>query len=166
MHRLTPTSPPASRPTKPVPTAFRGSVQYWWRALTAATAMWWACRSPKPQPCCANSESLSGSRTQVVNAEILMNLTPTETRVAVVEIGVVQENMIDRTNPRGLVGNIYEGKVVGVLPGMQAGFVGIGLERAAFIHAGKVGKGDSNTPIGQLLHEGQSLVVQVTKDPI
>ncbi|UZK04393.1 ribonuclease G [Venatoribacter cucullus] len=101
-----------------------------------------------------------------MNAEILMNLTPTETRVAVVENGVVQEIFIERSNHRGLVGNIYKGKVVRVLPGMQAAFVDIGLERAAFIHAGEVGKGDSNTPIGQLLHEGQSLVVQVTKDPI
>lgn len=101
-----------------------------------------------------------------MNAEILMNVTPTETRVAVVENGVVQEIFIERSNHRGLVGNIYKGKVVRVLPGMQAAFVDIGLERAAFIHAGEVGKGDANAPIGQLLHEGQSLVVQVTKDPI
>ena len=101
-----------------------------------------------------------------VNAEILMNVTPTETRVAVVENGVLQEIYIERTNHRGLVGNIYKGKVVRVLPGMQAAFVDIGLERAAFIHAAEVGKGDANAPINQLLHEGQSLVVQVTKDPI
>ncbi|WP_320820716.1 ribonuclease G [Thalassolituus sp.] len=101
-----------------------------------------------------------------MNAEILMNVTPTETRVAVVENGVLQEIYIERTNHRGLVGNIYKGKVVRVLPGMQAAFVDIGLERAAFIHAAEVGKGDANTPINQLLHEGQSLVVQVTKDPI
>ena len=101
-----------------------------------------------------------------VNAEILMNVTPTETRVAVVENGVLQEIYIERTNHRGLVGNIYKGKVVRVLPGMQAAFVDIGLERAAFIHAAEVGKGDANAPINQLLHERQSLVVQVTKDPI
>src|SRR5690606_41285719 len=112
MHRLTPTSPPASRPTKPVPTAFRGWVQYWWRALTAATAMWWACRSLKPQPCCANSEFLSGSRTQVVNAEILMNLTPTETRVAAVENGGGQGSFIERSNHRGLGGKSYTGRGV------------------------------------------------------
>src|SRR5690606_41259686 len=155
MHRLTPTSPPANRPTKPVLTAFRGWVQCWWRALTAATAMWWACRSLKPQPCCANSEFLSGSRTQVVNAEILMNLTPTETRVAVVENGVVQEIFIERSNHRGRVGNIYKGKVVRVLPGMQAAAGDIGLERAASIHAGQVGEGDSTAPMGQLLRESQ-----------
>ncbi len=101
-----------------------------------------------------------------MNAEILMNVTPTETRVAVVENGVVQEIFIERTNHRGLVGNIYKGKVVRVLPGMQAAFVDIGLERAAFIHAGEIGTGDAHAPISQLLHEGQSLVVQVTKDPI
>ncbi|MDO6749115.1 S1 RNA-binding domain-containing protein, partial [Gilvimarinus sp. 1_MG-2023] len=99
-----------------------------------------------------------------MNAEILMNITPTETRVAVVENGVLQEIVIERTNHRGLVGNIYKGKVVRVLPGMQAAFVNIGLERAAFIHAAELGHPDSQTPINQLLHEGQSLVVQVTKD--
>ena len=101
-----------------------------------------------------------------VNAEILMNVTPTETRVAVVENGVVQEIFIERTNHRGLVGNIYKGKVVRVLPGMQAAFVDIGLERAAFIHAAEIGEGDAHAPINTLLHEGQALVVQVTKDPI
>ena len=101
-----------------------------------------------------------------VNAEILMNVTPTETRVGVVENGVLQEIFIERENHRGLVGNIYKGKVVRVLPGMQAAFVDIGLERAAFIHAAEIGDGDANTPINQLVQEGQSLVVQVTKDPI
>ena len=106
-----------------------------------------------------------------MNAEILMNVTPTETRVAVVENGVLQEIVIERANHRGIVGNIYKGKVVRVLPGMQAAFVDIGLERAAFIHAAEIGSGDNNhsnanTPINQLVHQGQSLVVQVTKDPI
>jgi len=95
-----------------------------------------------------------------------MNVTPTETRVGVVENGVLQEIFIERENHRGLVGNIYKGKVVRVLPGMQAAFVDIGLERAAFIHAAEIGDGDANAPINQLVHEGQSLVVQVTKDPI
>lgn len=101
-----------------------------------------------------------------VNAEILMNVTPTETRVGVVENGVLQEIFIERANHRGIVGNIYKGKIVRVLPGMQAAFVDIGLERAAFIHAAEIGEGDANAPINQLVHEGQSLVVQVTKDPI
>lgn len=101
-----------------------------------------------------------------MNGEILMNVTPTETRAAVVENGVVQEIFIERSNHRGLVGNIYKGKVVRVLPGMQAAFVDIGLERAAFIHAGEIGAGDAHTPIVQLVHEGQTIIVQVTKDPI
>lgn len=100
-----------------------------------------------------------------MDAEILMNVTPTETRVAVVENGVLQEIFIERTNHVGIVGNIYKGKVVRVLPGMQAAFVEIGLERTAFIHVAELG-GDTNTPISQLLHEGQAIVVQVTKDPI
>ena len=105
-----------------------------------------------------------------MSGEVLINLTPMETRVALVENGVLQEALIERSRRRGIVGNIYKGKVVRVLPGMQAAFVDIGLERAAFIHAHEVTP--SGTPneeqstIGQLLHEGQALVVQVTKDPI
>ena len=105
-----------------------------------------------------------------MSGEVLINLTPMETRVALVENGVLQEALIERSRRRGIVGNIYKGKVVRVLPGMQAAFVDIGLERAAFIHAHEVTP--TGTPsveqstIGQLLHEGQALVVQVTKDPI
>ena len=102
----------------------------------------------------------------MVNAEILMNVTPTESRVAVVENGVLQEIFIERANHRGLVGNIYKGKVVRVLPGMQAAFVDIGLERAAFIHSSEISRDSNNTPINQLVREGQTLIVQVTKDPI
>jgi len=104
-----------------------------------------------------------------MSEEILINLTPMETRVASVENGVLQEVYIERTRRRGIVGNIYKGKVVRVLPGMQAAFVDIGLERAAFIHVAEVAKpsAESDTPsISQLLHEGQHLIVQVTKDPI
>jgi len=101
-----------------------------------------------------------------MKAEILINVTPTETRVTVVENGVLQEVFIEREHLRGLVGNVYKGKVVRVLPGMQAAFVDIGLERAGFIHASDIIGGDSQTPITSLLHEGQKLVVQVTKDPI
>lgn len=101
-----------------------------------------------------------------MNSEILINVTPTETRVAVVENGVLQEIFIERENLRGLVGNIYKGKVVRVLPGMQAAFVDIGLERAGFIHASDINGGDAQSPINSLVHEGQTLVVQVTKDPI
>ncbi len=103
-----------------------------------------------------------------MSEEILMNITPMESRVAVVENGVLQEVHVERTQRRGIVGNIYKGKVVRVLPGMQAAFVDIGLDRAAFIHASEISTREGNAvePIGALVHEGQSLVVQVTKDPI
>ncbi len=106
-----------------------------------------------------------------MSEEILINITPMETRVAVVENGVLQEVYIERTRRRGIVGNIFKGKVVRVLPGMQAAFVDIGLERAAFIHAADVApanrsNGSDVESISALLREGQSLIVQVTKEPI
>ncbi len=76
-----------------------------------------------------------------MSAEILINVTPHETRVAVVENGVLQDVFIERTRKRGLVGNIYKGRVARVLPGMQAAFVEIGLARAAFLHASDVQEG-------------------------
>ena len=103
-----------------------------------------------------------------MSEEILINITPMETRVALVENGVLQEVHVERTQRRGIVGNIYKGKVVRVLPGMQAAFVDIGLERAAFIHASEISQreGAAVEPISALVHEGKALVVQVTKDPI
>ncbi|MBA1271921.1 ribonuclease G [Stutzerimonas azotifigens] len=103
-----------------------------------------------------------------MSEEILINITPMESRVAVVENGVLQEVHVERTQRRGIVGNIYKGKVVRVLPGMQAAFVDIGLDRAAFIHASEISsrEGSAVEPISALVHDGQSLVVQVTKDPI
>ena len=108
-----------------------------------------------------------------MSEEILINVTPRETRVALVENGVLQEVFVERAGRRGLVGNIYHGKVCRVLPGMQAAFVDIGLERAAFLHASDVEErhGDSgavsgSSDISQLLHEGQELSVQVIKDPL
>ncbi len=104
--------------------------------------------------------------------EILINFTPMETRVAVIENGMPQEIYVERAKRRGIVGNIYQGKVVRVLPGMQAAFVDIGLERAAFIHVDEVidqtmaAEQRGATSIAQVLREGQSLLVQVTKDPI
>lgn len=104
--------------------------------------------------------------------EILINFTPMETRVAVIENGMPQEVYIERVRRRGIVGNIYQGKVVRVLPGMQAAFVEIGLERAAFIHVEDVlpqtatAEEKSNASIAHQLREGQALLVQVTKDPI
>lgn len=104
-----------------------------------------------------------------MNSEILINITPMETRVAVVENGAVQELYVEREHGRGIVGNVYKGKVIRVLPGMQAAFIDIGLERAAFIHASDIGPnkpGEDTPQIGYLVKEGQSLTVQVTKDPL
>ncbi|MDX1590033.1 MAG: ribonuclease G [Oleiphilaceae bacterium] len=111
-----------------------------------------------------------------MSEEILINVTPVETRVALVENGMLQEAYIERTGRKGIVGSIYKGKVVRVLPGMEAAFVDIGLERAAFIHASDVMSLEMDPEaqnqarpvpdIRTLLREGQSIVVQVTKDPI
>ncbi len=105
-----------------------------------------------------------------MSEEILINVTPPETRVAVVENGVLQELIIERLLQKGLVGNIYKGVVCRVLPGMQAAFVDIGLGKAAFLHLSDFSskelesKGSDN--IEHYLKEGQSVLVQVTKDPL
>ena len=116
-----------------------------------------------------------------MSEEILVNVTPRETRVAVVENGMLQELHIERGWSRGVVGNIYKGRVQRVMPGMQAAFVDIGLERAAFLHANDIvrpanvpavgGEGEETAappprPIGELAREGREVVVQVVKDPI
>ncbi len=108
-----------------------------------------------------------------MSEEILVNVTPRETRVAVLENGVLQEIFIERARRRGLVGNIYRGKVARVLPGMQAAFVEIGLERAAFLHASDIQVRTPEDPeavveqgISELLHDGQEISVQVVKDPM
>ncbi|MCP3674395.1 MAG: S1 RNA-binding domain-containing protein, partial [Gammaproteobacteria bacterium] len=116
--------------------------------------------------------------------ELLINTTPREARVAVVENGVVHELMLERSSRRGLVGNIYRGKVVRVLPGMQSAFVDIGIERAAFLHLSDLVKkshstdkvetenssstnhSNSNEDITTLLRPGQTVLVQVIKDPM
>ena len=111
--------------------------------------------------------------------DILINWSPQETRVAVVEHGAVQELHIERTLERGLVGNVYLGKVSRVLPGMQSAFIDIGLERAAFLHVADVWqrqpdgeppafarKTEPQVPIEKQVFEGQALMVQVIKDPI
>ena len=111
--------------------------------------------------------------------DILINWSPQETRVAIIEHGAVQELHVERTLERGLVGNVYLGKVSRVLPGMQSAFIDIGLERAAFLHVADVwnppAEGEtisaaratqSQTPIERQVFEGQSLMVQVIKDPI
>ncbi len=104
-----------------------------------------------------------------MSEEILINVTPQETRVAVIYLGAVQELHIERISQRGLVGNVYLGKVSRVLPGMQSAFVDIGLDRAAFLHVGDIVEARCDNcprPIEKVLHEGQSILVQVIKDPI
>ncbi len=102
--------------------------------------------------------------------EILINITPPETRVAIVENGVVQEVLIERTRRRGLVGNVYKGKICRLLPGMQAAFVEIGLEKAGFLHVSDLcpderGRSDQDQ-IEVIFKDGQDLLVQVVKDPL
>ncbi|HKJ70262.1 MAG TPA: ribonuclease G [Gammaproteobacteria bacterium] len=107
-------------------------------------------------------------------SEILVNVTPQEVRVAIVENGLLQEVHIERPRTRGIVGNIYKGKVSRVLPGMQAAFIDIGLDKAAFLHASDVlppagadlPAGGEEPPIASLLSDGDEVVVQVNKDPI
>lgn len=120
-----------------------------------------------------------------MSEEVLINVTPQEIRVALVENGVLQEVQIERSRNKGLLGNIYKGRVSRVLPGMQAAFVDIGLERAGFLHAadvmGAIGEREdalvdtgeppmepshAPRPISELLYEGQQIVVQVVKDPL
>lgn len=104
--------------------------------------------------------------------ELLINVTPQETRVATVENGMLTEIWVERVRKIGLVGTIFQGTVKRVLPGMEAAFIDIGLEKAAFLHVSDIclPKGvdcDSETPgIAKLLSEGQTLAVQVTKDPL
>src|SRR3954467_12092198 len=107
-----------------------------------------------------------------MNEEILINVTPQETRVALVQQGAVQELHVERTLSRGRVGNVYLGKVARVLPGMQSAFIDIGLERAAFLHVADLHGHPSTKPEGQPtgtekpVFGGQSLTVQVVKDRI
>ena len=128
-----------------------------------------------------------------MSAELLVNVTPRETRVALIENGALQEVFIERANRRGLVGNIYKGRVARVLPGMQAAFVDIGLDRAAFLHASDIADADARqvrdapefddggprpnrteprsilrngASIADLVRDGQEVLVQVIKDPL
>ncbi|MCK6372147.1 MAG: ribonuclease E/G, partial [Gammaproteobacteria bacterium] len=109
-----------------------------------------------------------------MKAEILINVTPREVRAAVVENGVLQEVFIERASRRGLLGNIYKGRVSRVLPGMQAAFIEVGLARTAFLHTSDIAlppgvpaelRGRS-AAIRDLLREGDEVLVQVLKDPI
>jgi len=110
-----------------------------------------------------------------VSEEILINSTPSETRVALVENGMLQEVWLERASHTGYIGNIYKGVVSRVLPGLQAAFVDIGLERTAFLHARDMVRHDpvatddlapAEPLISNLLRPGDRLVVQVIKDPL
>ncbi|WP_020560876.1 ribonuclease G [Thiofilum flexile] len=116
-----------------------------------------------------------------MSAELLINVTPQESRVALLENGVLQEVLIERSSKRGIVGNIYRGTVSRVLPGMEAAFIDIGLDKSAFLHASDLTtpnlddfiNADGSHPvphplphIGSFLHEGKKLLVQVIKDPL
>ncbi|HMQ10852.1 MAG TPA: Rne/Rng family ribonuclease [Oligoflexia bacterium] len=119
----------------------------------------------------------------MIKSKLLVNSTPQEVRVGVVENNKLAEVYIERTNQQGVVGNIYKGKVTRVLPGMQAAFVDIGLERAAFLYVSDIlnelgdafdareiqearRKNKNDKKIEHVLTQGQDVMVQVAKDPI
>ena len=123
-----------------------------------------------------------------MSEEILINVTPQETRVAIVENGILQELHVERNETRGIVANIYKGKVVRILPGMQAAFIDIDEQRTAFLHEADIftpqeieqekdktsdeqqleliDEKPVRTPIQETLHESQKIIVQVIKDPL
>ena len=112
-----------------------------------------------------------------MSVELLVNVTPSETRVALVENGLLQEVHVERQAKRGIVGNIYKGKISRVLPGMQAAFVDIGMDKAAFLHASDIVPHTECVAIkekeqfqagniAELVRQGQDIMVQVVKDPL
>ncbi len=104
--------------------------------------------------------------------EILINVTSSEVRAALLENGVLQEVYIERSARRGLISNIYKGRVLRVLPGMQAAFIDIGLDRTAFLHASDIAAklpavdSEEVADIRELVREGDEIMVQVVKDPL
>ena len=113
-----------------------------------------------------------------MTTEVLVNVSPRETRAALLDEGVLQELFIERANKCGLISNIYKGRVSRVLPGMQAAFIDIGLERTAFLHASDIvtpsdaehieanHKPEVTAEIQSLVTEGHEILVQVLKDPL
>ena len=110
-----------------------------------------------------------------MSIEIFVNVAPRETRAAIVETGVLQEVYVERTSRRGLVSNLYKGRVSRVLPGMQAAFIDIGLERTAFLHVGDIASSQTADDtvvlpavddIRRLVSPGDDILVQVIKDPL
>ena len=110
-----------------------------------------------------------------VTTEILINVAPRESRAALIENGVLTELFVERQSRRGIVSNLYKGRVQRVLPGMQAAFIDVGLERTAFLHAADIATpshdstlvgGQPVDDIRRLVNEGDDILVQVVKDPI
>jgi ribonuclease G len=110
-----------------------------------------------------------------MNQEILVNVTPRESRAALLDGGVLQEVFIERASRRGLISNIYKGKVSRVLPGMQAAFIEIGMQRTAFLHVSDIAQAVAEgndlqdlAPgnIDDLVSQGNEILVQVVKDPL
>src|SRR5580698_1158181 len=126
---------PESRLERPARMASRDARRPLSNELKGPIRVSWACLFLTQQHSCAWRASTSK---QSMNEEILINITPQETRVGLVQQGAVQELHVERTLSRGRVGNVYLGKVVRVLPGMQSAFIDIGLERAAFLHVADI----------------------------
>jgi len=112
-----------------------------------------------------------------MNKDLIVSSTPQETKVALLEDGAVAEFFIEREAHRGVVGNIYKGRVTRVLPGMQSAFVELGLERDAFLYVADVFEDLDenllspeeqvrNAPIEERLQEGQEVLAQVVKEPL
>ena len=123
------------------------------------------------------NQSIVVIRTPIMSEEILINVTPQEIRIAIVDNGILQEVHIERTQKRGLVGSIFKGLVSRVLPGMQAAFIDIGLDRTGFLHSSdiiinnakhdhKQKESEQIQPIESIINEGEDILVQVIKDPI
>ena len=104
-----------------------------------------------------------------MSSELLVNVTPQETRVAVIENGMLQELYLERESARGILGNVYVGRIARVMPGMQAAFVDLGLARTGFLHIKDLlseERDDELPPITEVLHQGEKIVVQVVKEPV
>lgn len=113
-------------------------------------------------------------------SELVINVTYSETRIAFLENGTLVEFFIEKKNDRSMVGSIYKGKVVRIVPGMDAAFIDIGLEKSAFLYVGDIvldgmmyeefDSSDFHFEAGEriegVLEDGQELIVQVSREPI
>ena len=148
---------------------------------------------PPGDPPCVPPAPLNSTKDVIdspMKQEIFINSTPQESRIAIIEDGALAEFLIERKEEMGIAGNIYKGKVARVLPGMQAAFVEIGMEKAAFLHASDfssvpedvqlIGSSEEDTeveeaprpvnrrrmPLEKQLTRGEEILVQVAKDPL